>query len=212
MVASGEGGTLRLGFVGSATYTLLPPALNAFRERYPDARLDLREGSTVELIELIHSRELDACVVRGPIADDPRLGACILQRDDLVLAVPAQHPLAAKRDVQLADCRGENFVMYDAVKVPGLYGVALALCYAAGFTPRISQEAIQVQTLVSLVASGMGITLVPGVTRAYPTAHVRFIELADVGAHACLSLSLVAKRDAPTPLVGRLRDICLQYA
>ncbi len=212
MVATGEGGTLRLGFVGSATYALMPLALNAFRAEYPEVKLDLREGSTVDLVQLVHSHELDACVVRGPIADDPGLDDWVLQRDDLVLAVPAHHPFASLPSVNLADCRSEGFVLYGSTKVPGLHSVALALCYAAGFTPRISQEAIQVQTLVSLVASGMGIALVPGVTREYSTAHVRFIDVVDPGARGCLSLSLVAKCQNATPLVRRLRDTCLRYA
>src|SRR3546814_15968777 len=67
--------------------------------------------------------------------------------------------------------------MYAPDKVPWLHGVAQALCRKAGFSPRISQEAIQVQTLVSLVASGLGVALVPGVTRAYSTPHVAFVDL-----------------------------------
>lgn len=211
MVAKGEGGTLRLGFVGSATYALLPLALNAFRINYPAVKLDLREGSTVDLIQLVLSHDLDACVVRGPIADDPGLDDWVLQRDDLVLAVPAHHRFASRNSISLAECRAEGFVLYGSTKVPGLHSVALALCYSAGFTPRINQEAIQVQTLVSLVASGMGISLVPGVTSQYKTDHVRFIGLEDPGARACLSLSLVAKHKSLAPLVHRLRDTCLQY-
>jgi DNA-binding transcriptional LysR family regulator len=96
--------------------------------------------------------------------------------------------------------------------VPGLYGVALALCRRAGFSPRISQEAIQVQTLVSLVASGMGLALVPGVTRAYSTPHVAFVPLADADARGALSLSLVTHRDTSCASVLRLRDSKLSRA
>src|SRR3546814_11524201 len=85
--------------------------------------------------------------------------------------------------------------MYAPDKVPGLHGVAQALCRKAGFSPRISQEAIQVQTLVSLVASGLGVALVPGVTRAYSTPHVAVVDLADAEAREALALALVANRD-----------------
>ncbi|NLY27460.1 MAG: LysR family transcriptional regulator [Alcaligenaceae bacterium] len=212
LVALGEWGTLRIGFVGSATYSLLPLSLQLFRERYPDVRLELREDSTIGLIRQIHGHEIDAGVVRGPIADDPGLESWIIHHDDLILAVPARHRLASRRKVALAECRSEDFVLYGSTVVPGLHSVALSLCYSAGFTPRISQEAIQVQTLVSLVASGMGVALVPGVTRAYSSAHVRFLDLSDPAAKGCLSVLLVAKKHIAQELVHRLCECMVQAA
>jgi len=206
-VALGELGRLRLGFVGSATYVLLPRCLPAFRLRYPDVQLELREDSTIGLVASLRANELDAGLVRGPLADDPALASWEVERDDLILALPAGHPLAGVGPVRLEQARGESFVMYAPSKVPGLYGVAMALCRKAGFTPRISQEAIQVQTLVSLVASGLGVALVPGVTRAYTTPHVVFAPIADTDARGALALSLVALRDTPCMPVQRLREI-----
>jgi len=210
LVALGEWGSLRLGFVGSATYSLLPLSLNAFRAQYPHVKLELREDSSLGLMELVRNHHIDAGVVRGPIADDPALESWIIQRDDLVLAVPVQHRFSSRKKISLSECRGDDFVLYASTIVPGLHSVALALCHAAGFTPKINQEAIQVQTQVSLVASGMGIALVPGVTRSYVSEHVRFIELSDEGAQNCLSLSLVARRDVNSPLVAHLRDSMLE--
>ncbi|CUJ24302.1 LysR family transcriptional regulator [Achromobacter xylosoxidans] len=208
-VALGEWGTLRLGFVGSATYTLLPRCLPAFRAQYPDVQLELREDSTVGLAAMLRANDIDAGLVRGPLAEDPALESWVVERDDLILAVPAGHPLAGAAPVQLDRARGESFVMYSPAKVPGLHGVAQALCRKAGFSPRISQEAIQVQTLVSLVASGMGLALVPGVTRAYSTPLVAFVPLADADARDALSLSLVTHRDTSCASVLRLRDSML---
>ncbi|MCC2595750.1 LysR family transcriptional regulator [Pusillimonas sp. MFBS29] len=209
LVALGEWGSLRLGFVGSATYALLPLSLNAFRSRYPNVKLELREDSSLGLMSMIRSHQLDAGLVRGPIADDPALESWVIQRDDLVLAVPSRHRFASQRAISLEQCRSEDFVIYASTIVPGLHSVALTLCLAAGFTPRIKQEAIQVQTLVSLVASGLGVALVPGVTRSYASDHVRFIELSDPAARNCLSLLLLARRDTRSPLVAYLRDSML---
>lgn len=206
MAALGEWGTLRLGFVASATHSLLPLSLGAFRGQHPNVKLQLQEDSTVGLIAQVHEFAIDVAVVRGPIAEDPALESWIIERDDLVLAVPADHPLAAKPTVTLQECRAEGFVLYGSTKVPGLHSVALGLCYAAGFTPRINQEAIQVPTLLSLVASGMGIALVPGITRSYSGAHVRFLNLTDAGARNCLSLLLVTRKGNTSPLVGHLRE------
>lgn len=210
-VALGEWGQLRLGFVGSATYMLLPRCLPAFRRAYPGVRLDLREGSTTGLVAMLRSNDLDACLVRGPLADDPDLDTWQVEHDDLILAVPAGHALAGhalagRGEQPLAAARGESFVMYSPAKVPGLHDVAMALCRRAGFAPRVSQEAIQVQTLVSLVASGMGVALVPGVARAYVTPHVAFVPLADAEARAALSLSLVTQRETTCASALRLRD------
>lgn len=210
LVALGEWGTLRLGFVGSATYTLLPLCVPAFRDQYPDVKVELREDSTVGLIKLVRNHEIDAAVVRGPIAETPDIDAWVIQRDDLMLAVPIGHPLAEHDKIALRTCRNEDFVLYASTLVPGLHGEALSLCHKAGFTPRISQEAIQVQTQLSLVASGMGVALVPAVTRSYSPQHVHFIELTDTGARKCLSLSLVAHRETPSILVTRLRDKMLE--
>lgn len=212
LVALGEWGNLRLGFVGSATYTLLPRCVPAFRKKYPDVKLELREDSTVGLINLLRNHDIDAGLVRGPIAEDTALESWIIQHDDLVLAVPVDHSLAGRKRIALHECRNEGFVLYASTVVPGLHSVALLLCEKAGFTPRINQEAIQVQTLLSLVASGMGIALVPAATKSYASVHVRFVDLIDAGARRCLSLSLVAHRDARSPLVSRLRDEMLDTA
>ncbi|PLC53745.1 LysR family transcriptional regulator [Pollutimonas nitritireducens] len=206
LVALGEWGTLRLGFVGSATYTLLPLCVPAFRADHPNVKVELREDSSIGLINLVRNHEIDAAVVRGPIAQEDMIEAWVIQLDDLILAVPVDHPLAARKKVALEECRHEGFVLYASTLVPGLHGEAVSLCRKAGFTPCVSQEAIQVQTQLSLVASGMGIALVPAVTRSYSPQHVRFIDLIDEGARRCLSLSLVAHRDTRSLLVDRLRD------
>ena len=208
-VALGEWGTLRLGFVGSATYMLLPRCLPAFRTQYPDVQLELREDSAVGLAAMLRANEIDAGLVRGPLAEGTALESWVVERDDLILAVPAGHPLAGGGPVDLARARGESFVTYAPAKVPGLHGVTQALCRKAGFSPHISQEAIQVQTLVSLVASGMGLALVPGVTRAYSTPHVAFVALTDAEARNALSLSLVTHRGTSCASVLRLRDSML---
>ncbi|NYT63782.1 LysR family transcriptional regulator [Alcaligenaceae bacterium] len=206
LVALGEWGELRLGFVGSATYKLLPLCIPAFRDRHPSVKVELREDSTMGLINLLRSHEIDAAVVRGPIVEDPTLEECVLEYDDLMLAVSVGHRFAERREIALHECHNEDFVLYASTAVPGLHREALSLCHQAGFMPRISQEALQVQTLLSLVASGMGVALVPAVTRSYSPQHVHFIRLTDAGARRCLSLSLVACRDTRSILVTRLRD------
>src|SRR5690606_17666546 len=118
-VALGEQGRLRLGFVGSATYMLLPRCLPELRRRYPDVELALREDSTLRLAEMLRANEIDAGLVRGPLSDDSSLSAWVVERDSLILAVPAAHPLA-RGPVHLQAVRPEPFVMYAPDHVPGL--------------------------------------------------------------------------------------------
>lgn len=205
-IALGESGTLRLGFVGSATYEMLPLCVPAFSARYPGVQVQLREQTTVGLVDLLKNHQIDAGLVRGPIRDDSEFRSWELQQDDVILAVSVSHDFADRKVVRLDECRDEPFVMYAQHDVPGLYGTAMSLCRDAGFSPRIRQEAIQVQTVVSLVASGMGVALVPGVTRYYSTQHVRFIDLHDAATKNCLSLSLVTLKDTDNVLVRHFVD------
>jgi len=210
LIALGESGSLRLGFVGSATYQLLPLCVPVFSSRYPDVQIHLREHTTLGLIDLLRNHEIDAALVRGPVLNADDLASWELHKDDMILAVPANHALAERKQVCLDDCRDEDFVMYAERDVPGLYGISLSLCLQAGFSPRICQEAIQVQTLVSLVASGMGIALVPGVTRSYSSPHVRFISLQDTSTQKCLSFSLVSNSATDIVLVRQFSECVSQ--
>jgi DNA-binding transcriptional LysR family regulator len=208
-VALGEIGELRLGFVCSATYAVLPQRLPRFRSTYPQVRISLREETTVRMLELLRSNELDAALIRGTLANHPEFDSHVIETDDLVLSVPVTHALARRRQVRLADLRDECFVLNSREEVPGLFHLAWGLCQQAGFSPRITQEAIQVQTIISVVASGQGIALVPKAARAYPNRHVRFIDLVDPQTKNVLHLSMVMLRDTDSPMLQRFREIML---
>lgn len=208
LVALGEWGVLRLGFVGSATYALLPGRLPVFRARHPDVRLELVEGSTVEVIEMVREGRADLGVVRGPVDDVSGVDLALAESDEFVAVVPASHWSAGRRRLRLSDLREEPFVMYPTTGVPGLRSVAMQVCREAGFVPRVGQEATQVQTVVSLVASGLGVALVPGVASAYANDRVRFIRLSGVNTAGRIGLSVVARPDMTMP-AARLRDALL---
>ncbi|NLC37493.1 MAG: LysR family transcriptional regulator [Alcaligenaceae bacterium] len=210
LVAHGESGSLRLGFVGSATYALLPRTIPPFRERYPDIEVSLLEDRSIALLGKLKNNAIDAALVRGPVAADPDLESWVVERDDFVLAVNHAHPLAGQRHIALGACADYPFVMYSPGEVPGLNSLVLSLCGQAGFAPVVHQEAVQVQTVVSLVASDMGVALVPGVTRAYTNPHVRFVELSDTGARQAVSLLLVTHRNSGCLPIARLRDCMLE--
>lgn len=208
-VGAGEMGTVRLGFVNSAIHELLPTTLSVFRTRYPKIKFELTEDSTWDIIRKIEDYELDVGIVRGPVARSPNLTILVIEEDDLLLVVPEGHNFARRKSISLSECKAEEFVLFGASHTPGLHSVALGLCHAAGFSPSISQAALQVQTLVGLVASGTGIALVPAITRSHTRARVSFIELTDPGAHRCLSLSLVVRNDLMSSIVERLYKVMI---
>jgi len=161
----GEIGELAVGFVTIADYNVLPPVLSEFRKRNPGVRLNLREATTdVQLRDLAEQR-IDVGFVLAPIPADGFMTKPVL-REPLVAALPATHALARKRGPlplrQLADT---PFVLFPRHMATGLYDDVVSFCRRAGFNPRIDQEAIQMQTIISLVSAGLGATLIPASMR-----------------------------------------------
>jgi DNA-binding transcriptional LysR family regulator len=163
--ARGEAGELAVGFVTIADYNVLPAALSALRQRSPGIALTLHEATTdVQLRELAGER-LDVGFVLPPV-NDPRLTLMPLLREPLVAALPQQHALAAGRGkLRLARLKDAPFILFPRHMAPGLYDDIVSFCRHAGFSPRVEQEAIQMQTIVSLVSAGLGVALIPASMR-----------------------------------------------
>ena len=188
---SGEGGLVRLGIVGSATYALLPELIPSLRERYPKMELELSEATSSEILDGLLSRRFDAGLLRYPVLNPSGFEILPLDRDDFVLAVSEKSPLAAHDAIALSDAAGEPFIMYPADKVPGLSALAMMRCQFSGFVPHVAQEAMQVQTIMSLVASGLGVGLVAGVSRRVMPPGIKCLLLTDnpPGFHVGIALA-----------------------
>jgi DNA-binding transcriptional LysR family regulator len=154
----GELGTLRIGFVQSATFQALPRLVGAFRVANPDAELDARAMTTLEQITALCDGQIDAGLLRPPV-NEPALATRVISTDPLVAALPARHRLARRRSIPLAALADESFILYKRVEGPTVQDRIIGYCMSAGFTPRIVQEAIDVQTMVALVAAGLGVSL-----------------------------------------------------
>ncbi|RQR29208.1 MULTISPECIES: LysR substrate-binding domain-containing protein [unclassified Burkholderia] len=164
-LARGEAGSLSLAFVSTADYGLLPSLLRAFGARYPQVRLQLAEAtSDVQIDELVAGR-IDAGLVIPPVPPRHAAGLSYLPvvREPLVVAMPAAAApdLPEDEPVHLADVAALPLVIFPRRLAPGFYDIITGCYGAAGETPRIGQEAIQMQTIVSLVSAGMGVALVP---------------------------------------------------
>jgi len=126
-----------------------------------------------------------------------------VENDEFVLAVAADSPWQNQERVALSEFAHEPFVMYTEASVPNLFAVAMLRCQQSGFTPRIAQDAVQVQTIVSLVESGLGVALVPGVARRYSNNGVRFLSLSDNPEKLNIGIALATVRQSSNRLVER---------
>jgi DNA-binding transcriptional LysR family regulator len=167
----GEIGTLNVGFVGSATYDILPSVLREFRSLYPDVQVHLFEMSTPKQIDALLKEEIDIGVLRPPVHSE-LLCTEVVSTMPCVLAVPKQHPLLAKEDLTLSDLSYYPFVMLSRKTWAGLYNEIVALC-----NPIIQQEALEFQTVIGLVAAGMGIAVVPQSAINLHSQDVVYLEL-----------------------------------
>ena len=208
----GLGGLLRLGIIGSATYALLPELIPSVRARYPQIELEITEATSAEILDGLASRRFDAGLVRYPVLDTTPFELLPLDRDEFVLAVSETSPLAARDAIALSEAAHEPFVMYPRDRVPGLSALAMIRCQSSGFVPRIAQEAMQVQTIMSLVASGLGVGLVAGIARLVMPRGVKCLRLTDTPPHFHLGIALARLPGMASPLIERFSKQVLGVA
>lgn len=204
--ARGEAGTLRIGVIGSATYALMPHVMPVFRTRYPDVEVVLSESTTSRLLNQVEEGEVDAGLLRYPVVRTSNARITPIERDVFVAALPIDHPLARKRKLQLSDLASESFVLYSSTAVPGLHSTVVLACQQAGFIPRVAQEAVQVQTVVSLVESKLGIALVPSVAMRHGNPNIVFKPLHGPGSATEIGIALVWRPETETPATRRFRE------
>ncbi|MBR8129117.1 LysR substrate-binding domain-containing protein [Burkholderia ambifaria] len=208
-LARGEAGSLSLAFVSTADYGLLPSLLRAFGARYPQVRLQLAEAtSDVQIDELVAGR-IDAGLVIPPVPPRHAAGLSYLPvvREPLVVAMPAAAAPDVPEDepVHLADLAALPLVIFPRRLAPGFYDIITGCYGAAGETPHIGQEAIQMQTIVSLVSAGMGVALVPQSLRNLRRTGVVYRPLA--GDAPVVETGLVWRTGDVSPVLAGFIDV-----
>jgi DNA-binding transcriptional LysR family regulator len=194
-MASGEHGRLRIGFVSLADYGVLPGLLKAYKAARPGVALALREMLSPEQAAALAAGELDFGLLLPPVRGASGLDHVVVQRERFVAALPSRHRLASARGrLAMSALAGESFVMVPREIAPGLYDIVTGLATRAGFSLNVAQEAIQMQTIVSLVSSGLGAAIVPASIANLGRRGVVYRELAD--RHPALELWLAWHRGA----------------
>ena len=173
--AAGEVGALRLAFVSTVGFALLPQWVRAFRDRCPGVRLELIEATGDVQLQALQRGEIDAgFMLHSPGFAPPGLAHLLIAPEPLVLALPERHPLAAQARLNLKDVLAEPLVIFPRRIVPSLFDAIFGLYHAAGQSPQVAQEAIQMQTIVNLVSAGLGVAWVPQSVRQFQRSGVSY--------------------------------------
>jgi len=160
-VAAGRTGVVRLGYVGSSLYGRLPDVIREFRTSHPQVRLELREATTGAQIAALRDGRLDVGVLIPPLANAEDVDQTLFDSDRLCMAIPKDHPLGKRPDLMLADLSDEPFILWPMVEGRGFHLQVIRLCANAGFVPEVTQEAYGMHAVLSLVAVGAGVSVVP---------------------------------------------------
>ncbi|QBC32548.1 LysR family transcriptional regulator [Pandoraea sp. XY-2] len=166
-VAAGIKGRLSVGLTSSAAlHPFVPTVIRTFRSDAPAVSLMLDESSTSELLDGLRDGHLDVAFVRQPQGDTAQIVFVPVLEEPMVLAVPSAHPLAltgraGKAAVPMTAIASQKLILYRRRTGQGLYDAIIAACHGAGFSPNIEQEAPRLLTTLSLVAAGLGVSVVP---------------------------------------------------
>lgn len=196
-VAAGTVGHVTVGCVGSATYSLLPALSRRLADDLPGVDFSFRgEMLVAEQLDALREGTIDVALLRPPVADGT-LTVSTLREERLVVAVPSGHALAARRQLRVADLAATDLIVHSAGRRSAMYDVVRRLFADAGRAPRIRHEVGETSTLVTLVAGGLGVAVVPEPVRALALAGVEFRPLVRPVARVALAVAHRTERTEP---------------
>jgi DNA-binding transcriptional LysR family regulator len=176
--AHGGAGRLRLAFVSTVGFGLLPQWVRGFRSLYPQVECELIEATGDVQLQAFERGDIDAgFMLHSPGFAPPGLRHLRIVREPLVVALPEQHALATARTLGFNAVLEEPLVIFPRRILASLHDAIFGMYHAAGRTPRIAQEAIQMQTIVNLVSAGLGLAWVPESVRQFQRAGVIYRQI-----------------------------------
>jgi len=195
-MAAGRAGLVEIGFTGTLLYRGLTDILNRFGSKYPDIELSVREFSSQVQMDMVRAGRLDAAFINSPVPP-AGLASLTLFEERFVACLPSQHPLARKKLLDIKELRDDVFVMFSREPSPAYYDHVVALCAAVGFQPKVRVGAGQVLSIVALVASGLGVSLVPESVSKAGIAGAVYVPLRGVGRKPSAFVAWNPQRDVP---------------
>lgn len=207
LAADGKLGLLRIGFISTAGNEIVPNLVRRFRDSNPDVVFSLSNILTADQIRMLADGSLDIGFLRLPIGDHPELEVVEVHREPFVVAMPLSHKLAKRKKVALHELSGQDFVMYERSYAPGFHDLIFGMLRDAGVVPNVCQTAGQMPTLISLIDSGMGISILPASAVKNSVASVVACEIA--GATPRSSIAVAVNKGNRSAIVNHFRSFAL---
>ncbi|MBN9409305.1 MAG: LysR family transcriptional regulator [Burkholderiales bacterium] len=196
-----KSGSIRLSFVASAALGPLPELVRRFRSGHPGVEVLLDSDTTGGQLESLRRGGTDVALIVAPLQDARGLAVHPLRDENILIALPAGHALAARRSIQLGQVARERFVSFPFAAGPGFESVFLAACQRAGFVPDIVQEVSQMLTKITLVACNVGVALVPASFAAVAMPGVAYVALHEGRKPLRYTLAFATQARHDNPLV-----------
>ncbi len=204
-IAMGKSGSLKIGFTAAAAYGFLPELIAACRARLPEVDFSLKEMVSGDQLEALASGQIDAGLLRPPIAR-PELATKRVVAEPLLAAIPRKHPLATAETVSIKDFDDQPFVMYSPYESRYFHDLLVALFARADVLPRYVQHLSQIHSILAMVRAGLGVSIVPAAAAGFKIADVRLRPLR-LRTQAPVELFMVWRRDHDNPLLPALIEI-----
>jgi DNA-binding transcriptional LysR family regulator len=201
----GEAGRITIGFTTSAVYSIVPGILREFNRSRPQVEIRCVEMNAEQQETALRERQIQVGFTRTPLNENG-LQTEILGKDRFVIALPADHPRVSQLKLRLKDFSSEGFILFSRNQGSAIYDAIIASCQRAGFSPRVAQEGGGVQTILALVAAGLGVAMVPASLRHLQRPGVIYRELPPSDTQE-VCLALVWRKDDQSPVVESLVKI-----
>lgn len=194
--SGGEAGHITLGFTAVASYRLMPSMIMKARKLLAGVDIQLRETVSTDLDRLLVARELDAILARS-VPQQAGIASRLIEREPLVLALPAGSPLCEHEKVPLRLLQGQPFVLYSPREGKYFYDRIVGAFGLADVQPDYVQRAGQTHTLLALVRAGLGVGIVPDSARELRFEGVEFRPIGQRDLYADMYLAWHAQHDNP---------------
>jgi len=197
--ASGSIGSLTIGYLGGATLSFMPSLVRQYIAENPAVDIDLVEMTASEQIEALEKREIDISFSRPlPKQIDEHYVSLPLYTDKLVAVVPITHELAQYSSIQIKQLQNDPFILFEREQAVGLFDSIITQCDLAGFSPNIKKQPNQMQTVLTQVSSGLGVSIAPYAIRSLCCEGCAFIDLDSVNVAMPLVMTHHLHTQSPT--------------
>jgi DNA-binding transcriptional LysR family regulator len=199
-VARGEAGRIALGMTGSVSFGVMPGILERFHGKFPLVRMEILHLIKADQMQALAGRRISLGLTRSPV-HTAQIVSEVIHQEPFIAALHESHPLARQKLVALEKLEQDNFVLYRGNSWPSVADEIIGLCATAGFSPSIDQDTGEMQTAVSLVAAGLGVTVVADCIRALLLPRVVYRPLTVRGKIPLTKLYAIYRKDDASPVL-----------